>query len=146
MHHLKLQQQEAYHFSEEMNQKKIRQSTNTCNPVSRSSVSVAWLVMPVHWIRDEHTYIVLSEINKIHTKTQNSCCTSVRLKYRPSFVFYLPPPSSDLKICTPNCNSFFYWINTNTCSAQDRISSSLQQVRVTLPFHAMEFRQVCVVL
>ena len=27
--------------------------------MSRSSVSVAWLVMPVHWIRDEHTYIIL---------------------------------------------------------------------------------------
>ena len=26
------------------------------NPVSKSSVSVAWLVMPIHWIRDEHTY------------------------------------------------------------------------------------------
>ena len=25
------------------------------NPVSKSSVSVAWLVMPIHWIRDEHT-------------------------------------------------------------------------------------------
>jgi hypothetical protein len=23
----------------------------------QSSVSVAWLVMPIHWIRDEHTYI-----------------------------------------------------------------------------------------
>jgi hypothetical protein len=25
--------------------------------VSKSSVSVAWLVMPIHWIRDEHTYM-----------------------------------------------------------------------------------------
>ena len=33
------------------------------NPVSRSSVSVAWLVMPVHWIRDEHTYIVLATMS-----------------------------------------------------------------------------------
>ena len=23
----------------------------------QSSVSVAWLVMPIHWIRDEHTHI-----------------------------------------------------------------------------------------
>ena len=23
----------------------------------QSSVSVAWLVMPIHWIRDEHTYM-----------------------------------------------------------------------------------------
>ena len=24
----------------------------------QSFVSVAWLVMPIHWIRDEHTYII----------------------------------------------------------------------------------------
>ena len=36
-----------------------RSFSNGNNPVSKSSVSVAWLVMPIHWIRDEHTYILV---------------------------------------------------------------------------------------
>ena len=38
-----------------------RSFRNGDNPVSKSSVSVAWLVMPIHWIRDEHTRALLSE-------------------------------------------------------------------------------------
>ena len=34
-----------------------RSFSNGNNPVSKSSVSVAWLVVPIHWIRDEHTYM-----------------------------------------------------------------------------------------
>ena len=38
------------------------------NPVSRSSVSVAWLVMPVHWIRDEHTCACLQRGRRVEYK------------------------------------------------------------------------------
>ena len=35
-----------------------RSFSNRYNPVSKTFVSVVWLVMPIHWIRDENTYII----------------------------------------------------------------------------------------